>query len=67
MRKARFDTPVWIDQSRRATVEIDRDSLVFTVRLFRRRRTFELPLRTVVEDVVWRVLKAESAEKRKKS
>jgi len=66
MRKARFEVPVWIDQARKATVEVDRDSLVFSVRLHRRRRTFDLPLRDVVEGVVWRILKAESAAKRAK-
>ncbi len=42
-----------------ATLTLDRAAGVLTVRPTRRRRTFSLPLSTVAEWVMWRVIKAE--------
>jgi hypothetical protein len=46
------------------TVSIDRDHGLFAVRPLRRRRTYVLPLSTVAEMAVARVVKAEVAERR---
>lgn len=57
---ARLDSP-----SRAAgTVTIDRGTGLFTVRPYRRRRTFELPLSAVADMVVARVVRAEVLAKR---
>ena len=45
------------------TVSVDRSSLLFTVRPFRRRRTYTLHLADVATMVVQRILRAELAEK----
>jgi hypothetical protein len=47
-----------------ATITIDRDRLLFSVRPLRRRRAYELPLATVGEMVVRRIIAHEVAEKR---
>jgi hypothetical protein len=52
------------DKAWRATVTIDRGSLVFGVKLFRRRRTFELPLELVAQQVAFQVIAAEAKAKR---
>lgn len=50
------------DGAREATVEIDRKSLLVTVRPLRRRIAFgPLPLATLAEMHVWRCVKAEVA------
>lgn len=46
------------------TVTIDRGAGLFSVRPLRRHRTYTLPLSTVAEIVVSRVVKAEVAERR---
>jgi hypothetical protein len=46
------------------TVSIDRDAGLVSVRPLRRRREYVLPLSTVAEIVVARVIKAEVAERR---
>lgn len=48
-----------------ATVTIDRDCGLFSVRPYRRRRAFELPLATVAELVVRRIIAGEVAEKKR--
>lgn len=53
------------DGERQATVQIDRGSLLFSVRPHRRRRDFVLPLSTVAEMVIWRVVKAEAVALRR--
>lgn len=54
---ARFDLPANTGQV--GTVTIDRGAGLFTVRPYRRRRTFELPLDVVADMVVARVIRAE--------
>ena len=48
-----------------ATVTIDRDNGLFSVRPLHKRRVFTLPLATVSEIVVQRILKVEAVEKRR--
>jgi len=62
-RRARFVVPVRFDGANLASVLIDRSTLIVSVRLYRRRRTYE-PLATVAEMVAWRIIEAEAAEKR---
>jgi hypothetical protein len=50
---------------RQATVTVDRAAHLFTVRPYRRRQTFSLPLATVAEIVVWRVVRADLALERR--
>jgi hypothetical protein len=66
---ARMDSPV----PRPGTVTIHRridaygrPANLFEVRPYRRRRTFELPLSTVADMVVARIIRAEVLEKRRK-
>jgi hypothetical protein len=56
--------PINFDGSRLATVEINRGSLTFSVRLYKRRRLYTLPLSMVAEMVAWKILKAEVLEKK---
>ena len=62
----RFRVVARLDLSRpqEGTVEIDRGSGTLSVRPYRRRRVYTLPLATVAEIVVSRIIKAEVAEKR---
>lgn len=60
-RVARVVVPIDFDGARSATVEINRDALLFTVRLYRRRRTYTLPLSMVAQVVAWKVTKASSS------
>lgn len=53
------------DGAHEATVSIDRELGLFTVRPLRRKRTYELPFSAVAEIVLWRVLKAELAQKKR--
>jgi hypothetical protein len=46
------------------TVIVSRTSGTFTVRPYRRRRTYTLPLSTVAEIVCQRILRAELAERK---
>lgn len=64
-RRCRFRIVGRLDLSRaqEGTVTIDRNALLFGVRPLRRRREFVLPLATVAEIVVARVIKAELAER----
>lgn len=48
-----------------ATVVIDRDAGLFSVRPLRSRKLYTLPLATVAEITVQRIIKAESAERRR--
>ena len=50
---------------RPATVILDRGGRLFTVRPYRRRRVYSLPLTTVAEMVVWNVVKADLALERR--
>ena len=64
---ARFKTIGQFDQSyvQNATIEIDRDVNLISVRPKGRRRTYTLPLSTVAEIICWRVIKAELLEKKR--
>lgn len=64
MRRARFRIVGRLDGATQGTVEIDRAAGLFTVRPFRRRKTATLPLVTVAEMVLWRIARADAAEKR---
>jgi hypothetical protein len=63
MRLARFRTVARTDKAipTPCHVYVDRDSLTFTVKPLRRRRTYQLPLSTVAEIVVGKIIKAEIA------
>ena len=53
---------------RPATVILDRGGRLFTVRPYRRRRLYTLPLSAVADRVVWNVVKAEvTIERRAKA
>lgn len=64
MATARFKVYGRFDGAPAATIEVDRGAGLFTVRPLRRRQTYTLPLSTVAEMVLWRIVKAEAAEKR---
>lgn len=64
-RVARFRTPIDFDGSKLATVEIDRDAMLFSVKLYRRRKVFTLPLSMIAQIVCWKIVKAEMFEKAK--
>lgn len=64
MSKSRFKIEGRFDGAREATVTIDRGSMVFSVRPYRRRQDFALPLSEVAEMVLWRIVKADAAAKR---
>lgn len=51
------------DGTSQGTVTIDRGSGTFAVRLYRRRRAYELPLAFVAQLIAERVMKAEAREK----
>jgi hypothetical protein len=57
----RFDAP----RAHEATVTIERERGLFSVRPLRRRRVYELPLADVAAMVVWRVIRFELAEKKR--
>ena len=66
-RKARFKVVGRFDSASRfqpGTVTIDRDAGLFTVRPCRRRREYVLPLDTVADMMVQRIIKAEVLAKR---
>jgi hypothetical protein len=63
-RLARFKVYGRFDGATQTTVEVDRAALLITVRPYKRRRTYTLPLAAVAEGVIWRIAKAEAAEKR---
>ncbi len=50
--------------ARTATVTIDRELGLITVRPYKRRKTYELPLAWAAETIIWHVIKVEAAEKR---
>ena len=50
---------------REATVILDRGGRLFTVRPYRRRKRYTLPLAAVAEMVVWNVVKADLALERR--
>lgn len=56
--------PLNFDGARLATIEINRGALLFSVRLYRRRRVFTMPLSVVAEMVAWKIIKAEMLEKK---
>lgn len=64
-RAAHFRTSIDFDGARLATVTIDRELQLFTVRLLRRRRTYTLPLGIVAQICAWKVTKAEFLERKK--
>lgn len=49
-----------------ATVTIDRDTGLMTVRPLRMHRTYELPLSWAAEAVMWKCIKADVAEKQRR-
>lgn len=61
---ARFRVSGRFNGTTAATVTVNRDTGLVTVRPLRRRRAYELPLAWAAEAVMWQVLKAEAAEKR---
>ena len=65
-RVARFRVRGQFDGAKEATVEVDRSAGLITVRPLRRRTAYTLPFATVAESVVWRVVKAKVAERKKK-
>lgn len=68
--KTNFRVTGSFDMSRRqeATVTIQRAASepLFSVRVLRRKKAFTLPLADVAKMVVWRMLQAEAAKKKKK-
>jgi hypothetical protein len=58
---ARTDSAV----PREASVWVDRGALTLTVKPLRRRREYTLPLSTVAEMIVSKIVKAEVAEQRR--
>lgn len=66
MSRARFDVLAKLDGPRlqRGTVTIERKSVLFQVRPFKRRRVYELPLGDVAAMVVQRIIKSEVAAMR---
>ena len=64
---ARFKAIGQFDQSyiQKATIEIDRNANLISVRPKGRRRIYTLPLSAVAEIICWRVIKAELIEKKK--
>lgn len=63
MGRARFKVSGDFDKAKSATVTISRLGGVFSVRPFRRRKTYALPLSDVAEMVMWRIMKAEAEAK----
>jgi len=51
-------------RAQQGTVVISRSAGIFTVRPYRRRRTYTLPLATVAEIVCQRIIRAELAERK---
>jgi hypothetical protein len=64
-RTARFKVYGRMDGAPSATVEIDRGAETFTVRPYRRRKAYTLPLADVAESVIWRIVQGEVAAKRR--
>lgn len=67
MRNPRFRVMAELDGRRRltpATVVVHRGALTLSVRPYRRRRTYELPLAEVAAIVYQRIIRAEVAAKR---
>ncbi len=64
---ARFKTIGQFDQMymQQGTVEIDRNANLISVRPKGRRRTYTLPLSSVAEIIVWKVIKAEMVQKKR--
>ena len=52
-----------LDGALAATIVVDRASGLFSVRLYRRKRVYELPLAYLAEHVVWRCVRFELAER----
>jgi len=65
MSKSKFKLDGKFDQAAGVTIIIDRGANLFTVKPYRRRREYVLPLRDVAEMVFWRIVKAEANEKLK--
>lgn len=63
MSRARFKVTGDFNKAKSATVVISRLGGVFSVRPFRRRKTYALPLVEVAQMVVWRIVKAEAEAK----
>ena len=65
-RRSRFPVIGQLDRVRptRGTVTVDRAAGLFEVRPYRSRKTYTLPLSTVAEIVVQKIIMAEVAERR---
>ena len=63
MSKSKFKIDGKFDQAAGVTVIIDRGANLFSVKPYRRRREYTLPLRDVAEMVFFRIAKAEANEK----
>lgn len=64
-RLARFKVTGRFDGASLATVTVERATGIISVRPLRRRRVYALPLATVAEMILWRIAKADAAEKRR--
>lgn len=64
MSRASFAVYWRFDGTNQGTVTVDRSAGTFSVRPYRRRRAYELPLAFVAQLVAERIIKAEAAEKR---
>jgi len=63
--KAHFRVWGKFNGAHEATVTVDRQADLITVRPLRRRKAYELRLADVAEWIMWRVIKAELTEKKK--
>ena len=63
MSRSKFKIAGRFDGASGATVTIDRGAMLFSVRPLRRHREYTLPLTDVAEMVLWRIVKAEAAQK----
>ena len=66
MKLAHFKTTVQLERAGQpATVTINRGAGTFSVRLYRRRKRYELPLSVVAQLAAWTVISGELEQKRK--
>lgn len=65
MSKSKFRISGRFDGVNEATVTIDRETLLISVRPLHRKREYTLPLSVVANTVIWNITKAEVSEKLK--